>query len=61
MLHKDQHIIAPATFIVIQELQSISELIELALKTKYNFSATLFRKNTLLATVNNIKDRFHQA
>jgi hypothetical protein len=93
MLHKNPRIIAPATFSLIQELQSISELkefylvggtslalqlghrnsididlftqkdftaeeIETVLKPTYSFIATLFRKNTVLASVNGIKTDF---
>ncbi|MBX9782668.1 MAG: nucleotidyl transferase AbiEii/AbiGii toxin family protein [Chitinophagaceae bacterium] len=93
MLHKDPRIIAPDTFFLIQELQSISELkefylvggtslalqmghrnsididlftqkdfnaeeIETVLKPKFHFTATLFKKNTMLASVNNIKTDF---
>lgn len=35
-----------------------AEEIEAVLKSRYNFSATLFRKNTVLANVNNIKTDF---
>src|SRR5258708_33299823 len=92
MLHKNPLIIAPATFQLIQELQSIAALKEfylvggtaLALQLghrnsididlftqnnfeaddlknnlqQFEFSATLFRNNTVLATVNNIKTDF---